>query len=188
VDVETGVPILPAFGGYTGPAVHPIMLRCVTQIAQAVKIPISGIGGVSTWKHAVEMMMVGATTVQVGTAIIWHGYKVIRDIVEGIDSFMERKNYKSPEEFIGTALKHIITTEEMAKRPPVVSEVNGEVCVSCGNCAKVCGYEAIEMQEDNKPPRILIDKCDGCGLCVQVCPTCGLELVDIEEAKKKAMK
>ena len=67
LDVETGKPILPAFGRYTGPAVCSIILRCVAQIARAVKIPVSGIGGVSTWKHAVEMMMVGATTVQVGT-------------------------------------------------------------------------------------------------------------------------
>ena len=75
VDVETGIPLLPAFGGYSGPVVHPIMLRCVAQIAQAVKIPIAGIGGVSNWKQAVEMMMVGATMVQVGTAIIWNGYQ-----------------------------------------------------------------------------------------------------------------
>jgi dihydropyrimidine dehydrogenase (NAD+) subunit PreA len=182
VDVETGVPILPAFGGYSGPAVHPIMMRCVTQIAQAVNIPIAGIGGVSTWKHAVEMMMVGATIVQLGTAIIWNGYTVVQDILNGIESFMERKGYESPEGFVGIALKHIITTEEMAMRPPVVSAVNGDVCIGCGNCAKVCGYEAIEVQADKQPPKILIDKCDGCGLCVQVCPTCGLKLVDKAEA------
>lgn len=188
VDVETGKPILPAFGGYTGPAVHPIMLRCVAQIAQAVKIPISGIGGVSTWKHAVEMMMVGATTVQVGTAIIWNGYKVISDIVQGIESFTERKGYRSPEDFVGIALPHLTTTEEMAKRPPMVSEViSRDDCISCGNCAKVCGYDAIEMQDDNKP-QILIDKCDGCGLCAQVCPISNLRLVDKMEAKAKAMR
>ena len=184
VDVETGVPLLPAFGGYSGPVVHPIMLRCVAQIAQAVKIPISGIGGVSTWKQAVEMMMVGATTVQVGTAVIWHGYKVIGEIVKGIESFMERKGYKSPEEFVGIALKHLTTTEEMAKRPPKVSEVDLELCIGCGNCVTVCGYEAIEMQEDRKP-KILIDQCDGCGLCAQFCPTSMIKLVDKAEAKEK---
>ena len=184
VDVETCVPLLPAFGGYSGPVVHPIMLRCVAQIAQAVKIPISGIGGVSTWKQAVEMMMVGATTVQVGTAVIWHGYKVIGEIVKGIESFMERKGYKSPEEFVGIALKHLTTTEEMAKRPPKVSEVDLELCIGCGNCVTVCGYEAIEMQEDRKP-KILIDQCDGCGLCAQFCPTSMIKLVDKAEAKEK---
>jgi len=187
VNVETGVPLLPAFGGYSGPAVHPIMLRCVSQIAKAVQIPISGIGGVTTWKQAVEMMMVGATTVQVGTAIIWHGYKIINEIVKGLESFMERKGYRSPHEFIGMSLKHLTTTEEMAKRPPKVSEVDLELCIACGVCAKVCGYDAIEMQEDNKP-KFLIDKCDGCGLCAQFCPTSMITLVDKAEAKTRMVK
>jgi dihydropyrimidine dehydrogenase (NAD+) subunit PreA len=184
VDVETGIPLLPAFGGYSGPVVHPIMLRCVAQIAQAVKIPISGIGGVSTWKQAVEMMMVGATTVQVGTAIIWNGYQIVSEIVKGIESFMKRKGYSSPNEFIGMALKHLTTTEEMAKRPPKVSEVNLDSCIACGVCAKVCGYEAIEIQDDRKP-KFLVDKCDGCGLCAQFCPTSMITLVDKAEATTK---
>lgn len=184
VDVETGIPLLPAFGGYSGPVVHPIMLRCVAQIAQAVKIPIAGIGGVSNWKQAVEMMMVGATMVQVGTAIIWNGYRVVPEIVKGIESFMERKGYQSPHEFIGMALKHLTTTEEMAMRPPKVSEVDLDSCIACGVCAKVCGYEAIEIQEDRKP-KFLVDKCDGCGLCAQFCPTSMITLVDKAEAKAK---
>jgi dihydropyrimidine dehydrogenase (NAD+) subunit PreA len=184
VDVETGIPLLPAFGGYSGPVVHPIMLRCVAQIAQAVKIPIAGIGGVSNWKQAVEMMMVGATMVQVGTAIIWNGYKVVAEMVKGIESFMERKGYQSPHEFIGMALKHLTTTEEMANRPPKVSEVNLDSCIACGVCTKVCGYEAIEIQEDGKP-KFLVDKCDGCGLCAQFCPTSMITLVDKAEAKAK---
>lgn len=184
VDVETGIPLLPAFGGYSGPVVHPIMLRCVAQIAQAVKIPIAGIGGVSNWKQAVEMMMVGATMVQVGTAIIWNGYKVVAEMVKGIESFMERKGYQSPHEFIGMALKHLTTTEEMAMRPPKVSEVDLENCIACGVCAKVCGYEAIEIQVDRKP-KFLVDKCDGCGLCAQFCPTSMITLIDKAEAKAK---
>jgi dihydropyrimidine dehydrogenase (NAD+) subunit PreA len=188
VDVETGIPLLPAFGGYSGPVVHPIMLRCVAQIAQAVKIPISGIGGVSTWKHAVEMIMVGATTVQVGTAIMWHGYQVIGEMVKGIESFMERKGYNSPHDFLGAALKHLTTTEEMARRPPKVSEmIDLDACIGCGICARVCGYSAIEIQKDNKP-EFLVEKCDGCGLCVQFCPTTMIRMVDKAEALKKLEK
>jgi len=183
VDVETSMPLLPAFGGYSGPAVHPIMLRCVAQIAQAVKIPISGIGGVSTWRGAVEMMMVGATTVQIGTAVLWTGYKVIPDVIKGIESFMERKGYKSPAEFVGIALKHLTTTEEMTKRPWRVPELNPDLCIGCANCVKVCGYEALEMQE-NKKPKIIIENCDGCGLCVQWCPTSALKLIAKPVAKK----
>lgn len=184
IDVETGRPLLPAFGGYSGPCVHPVMLRIVAQIAQTVKIPISGIGGVSNWKQAIEMMMVGATTVQVGTAVMWRGYKVIDDIVNGIESFMVRKGYKSTKELVGIALKHIITTEEMAELPPVVVILDEDLCIGCGNCVKVCGYDAIEMKE-NDIAKINIDNCDGCGLCVQICPNSALNLVDKMELIKK---
>ena len=184
IDVETGKPLLPAFGGYSGPCVHPIMLRIVAQIAQAVNIPISGIGGVSNWKQAVEMMMVGASTVQIGTGLMWRGYNVINDITDGIKSFMVRKGYKNTKEMVGIALKHITTTEEMAKLPPVVPSLVENLCVGCGNCVKVCGYDAIEMNEDNIA-KINIDNCDGCGLCVQICPNDALKLVDKMELIKK---
>ncbi|GAG89791.1 unnamed protein product, partial [marine sediment metagenome] len=184
IDVETGRPLLPAFGGYSGPCVHPIMLRIVAQIAQAVKIPISGIGGVSNWKQAIEMMMVGASTVQIGTGIMWRGYKLIGDIISGMESFMVRKDYKSSKELVGISLKHITTTEEMAELPPVVAILDEDLCIGCGNCAKVCGYNAIEMKE-NDIAKINIDNCDGCGLCVQVCPNSALSLVDKTELIKK---
>ncbi len=177
VNVQTGRPILPAFGGYTGPAVHPIMLRCVAQIAQAVDLPISGIGGISTWEHAVEMMMLGATTVQVGTAILWKGYAVITQIIEGIESFMEQQGYRRPEDFIGIALKHLISTEEMAKCLPMVAVLNRAVCTGCGICKNACGYDAIQILED-KTVEILTEKCDGCGLCVEMCPVSALRLVE----------
>jgi len=184
IDVETGRPLLPAFGGYSGPCVHPIMLRIVAQIAQAVKIPISGIGGVSNWKQAIEMMMVGASTVQIGTGIMWRGYKVIGDIISGMESFMVRKDYKSSKELVGISLKHIGSTEEMAKLPPVVAILDEDLCIGCGNCAKVCGYNAIEMKE-NDIAKINIDNCDGCGLCVQICPNSALSLVDKMKLIKK---
>lgn len=187
IDVETGRPLLPAFGGYSGPCVHPIMLRMVAQIAQAVKIPISGIGGVSNWKQAVEMLMVGATTVQIGTGLMWEGYSLINDILNGMKSFMERKGYNNPQEMVGIALKHIITTEEMAKLPPVVSVLNKDLCIGCGDCIKVCGYDAIEMGEDNIV-NINVNNCDGCGLCVQVCPTSALRLVDTTEVLEEMKK
>jgi MinD superfamily P-loop ATPase len=75
----------------------------------------------------------------------------------------------------------------MAMRPPKVCEVELENCIACGVCAKVCGYEAIEIQEDRKP-KFLVDKCDGCGLCTQFCPTSMINLVDKAEAKAKSAR
>jgi ferredoxin len=152
------------------------MLRCVAQIAQEVSLPISGIGGVSTWEHAVEMMMLGATTVQIGTAILWKGYGVVGEIIRGIEAFMNRQGYQSPNEFIGAALKHLVTTESMAMRPPVVPQLNASACVGCGVCKTVCGYDAVRIH-DRGAPSFQAENCDGCGLCVEMCPACALRLV-----------
>jgi len=184
IDIETGKPLLPAFGGYTGSCVHPVMLRIVAQIVQTVRIPISGIGGVSNWRHAVEMMMVGASTVQVGTAVMWHGYQVINEILEGIQSFINRKGYKSIKDIVGIFLKHIITTEEMAKLPPKVANLDKRLCIGCNRCIKVCGYNAVELGEDKKI-KIIEDKYDGCGLCVEIFQKSALKLVVKKKKRPK---
>ncbi|MHA2406858.1 MAG: 4Fe-4S binding protein [Candidatus Ranarchaeia archaeon] len=168
IDIDTGKPLLQAFGGYTGPAIKPIALRCVAEIAQSVKIPVSGIGGVNSWRDAVEMMMVGANTVQIATAVIWHGPKVFNMINKGILRFMKAKGYDSPEDFVGKALPYLTTTEEIAKKPKETPEVDAETCNACKRCIEVCVYDAITL-EDNIA-QINADMCDGCGLCIQICP------------------
>jgi len=179
VNVETGKPYLPAFGGYSGPAVRPIMLRCVAQIAQAVDLPVCGIGGISSWEHAVEMMMVGASSVQLGTAVLWHGYGIIADILRGLEAFMERKGFETPNAMVGTALQHLTTTEEMATWPPRTAMLDPNLCVACGRCHTVCGYSAIQIGEDGTY-RVASAACDGCGLCVEFCPAGALCLSPID--------
>ncbi|MFC1802431.1 4Fe-4S binding protein [Thermoproteota archaeon] len=168
VDVETGKPLLRAFGGYSGPAIKPIALRCVAEIAKSVKIPVSGIGGVNSWRDVVEMMMVGANTVQIATAVIWHGPKVFDTFNKGILRFMERKGYDSVEDFVGCALKYLTTTEEIAKEAKKTPTVDAAVCNACIRCIEVCVYNATTL-EDNVAV-INGDLCDGCGLCIQICP------------------
>ena len=175
VDVETGKPILPAFGGYSGPGIKPITLRCVAQVAQAVKIPISAIGGVSNWRDVVEYIMVGATTVQTCTAVMWRGLRVFEELNSGLKSFMERKGYEKIEDFKGIALKYLTTVEELATREPMKASVNETLCNGCKICVTSCSYDAIQM-EDNKA-RTNPEKCDGCGLCKVWCPSRAIELV-----------
>jgi dihydropyrimidine dehydrogenase (NAD+) subunit PreA len=179
VDIETGEPLLPAFGGYSGPAVRPIMLRCVAQIAQAVDIPVCGIGGVGSWEHAVEMMMVGAGAVQLGTAVLWHGYDVITRTVQGLENFMERRGFQRPSDFVGMALPHMTTTEEMATRPAMAAFLDQSACIACGRCLTVCGYDAISLSESGTYATIP-RACDGCGLCIEVCPAGAIQLKPIE--------
>lgn len=175
VDIETGKPILPAFGGYSGPAIKPITLRCVAQVAQAVRIPISGIGGISNWRDVVEFIMIGATTIQTCTAIMWRGLKVFKELSDGLKSFMERKGYERIEDFKGIALKHLTTVEELATREPMHAAVDKDLCNGCKICVTVCSYDAIQMIADKAETDP--QKCDGCGLCRAWCPTDAIELV-----------
>ncbi|MEM3421986.1 MAG: 4Fe-4S binding protein [Candidatus Hadarchaeum sp.] len=175
VDVETGKLVLPAFGGYSGPAIRPITLRCVAQAARATKIPVCGIGGISSWRDVVEYIMVGATTVQVCTAVMWRGLGVFKELADGLKSFMERKGYERIEDFRGIALKDLTTVEELAQRKPVHASVNEDLCTGCGVCERVCSYDAIKVVEGNAKANQ--ELCDGCGLCKAWCPVEAIDLI-----------
>jgi dihydropyrimidine dehydrogenase (NAD+) subunit PreA len=177
VDIETGIPNPSSqgkstFGGYSGPGVRPIALRVVAEIAQTTKLPISGIGGVDSWKSAVEFMMVGATTVQVCTAIMWRGYKIVENWKKGLESFMERKGYSSIHEFAGTSLQFLHPFSDFKTEPPIKARVtHADSCNGCGICVTSCGdgaYNAITLEDTDVAIHDQI--CDGCGLCVNICP------------------
>ncbi len=177
VDIETGIPMPSSqgkstFGGYSGPGVRPIALRVVAEIAQTVDLPISGVGGVNSWKSAIEFMMVGATTVQVCTAIMWRGYKIVNNWKEGLLSFIERKGYVSLNEFIGKSLQYIHPFSDFETEPSIKARVtHPDSCNGCGKCVTSCGdgaFNAIALEGND----VMIDDtiCDGCGLCVNICP------------------
>jgi len=175
VDIETGRPYLPAYGGYTGPAIKPIIQRFVSEVAQAVDIPISAVGGVRSWEDAVEYIMLGATTVQIVTAVMWDGYNALTRMISGLHRFMERKGYQSIEDFRGIALPHITTIEEYTTYPRKWVALAREKCRPCALCFRVCFYDAL-ISDSQGYPEISRENCDGCGLCVQVCPQQALVL------------
>lgn len=176
VDVETGVPLLPAFGGYSGPAIKPITMRCVAKIAKAVNIPIAGIGGVNHWRDVVEYIMLGATTVQICTAVMWRGLGVFKELSDGLHAFMKRKGYETIEEFRGIALKHLTTVEDLAKLTSKYAAIDKERCNGCMICVGVCQYDALEKTQDTIQTNR--EKCDGCGLCEAWCPTNAIALTN----------
>jgi dihydropyrimidine dehydrogenase (NAD+) subunit PreA len=177
VDLETLEPKpsvggMSAFGGCCGPAVKPIALRFVAQMAKSTNLPISGVGGVSTWRDAVELMMVGATTVQVCTAVMFRGYKIIAGLKSGLANYMREKEFGSVKDIVGFILPKISTVESLDFNQNVVYEVDKEKCIKCGLCYVACrdaGYEAITLDKENLAT-IDKTKCDGCSLCSNVCP------------------
>ena len=146
VDIETGKPYLPAYGGYTGPAIKPIIQRFVSEVARAVDIPISAVGGVRSWEDVVEYIMLGATTIQTVTAVMWDGYEVMEKLISGLSQFMERKGYNSIEDFRGIALPHIITIQEYAACPRKHVTLEQENCDGCGLCVETCPRQALSLK------------------------------------------
>lgn len=179
VNIDTGLPKLAAYGGYSGPAIKPITQRHVSEVARAVRIPISAVGGISTWEDVVEYVMLGATTVQICTSIMWQGYGHFQEILKGLAGYMEREGLDSWESIRGKALPYIVSIEDLAKEPPLMAQVDPEKCLNlkkggCELCGKVCFYGAIAFA-----PRMTLhrENCDGCGLCAEICPVGALELL-----------
>jgi dihydropyrimidine dehydrogenase (NAD+) subunit PreA len=165
-----------AFGGYSGPAVKPIGLRCIAQLAKGTGIPLSGIGGVANWQDAAEYILVGASTVQVCTAVMFRGYRIVEKMEKGLSAYLDEKGFESVAEMRGHILPKITAHEELDFAYKVVAAVDHAICTKCGLCHTACmdgGWQAIEMKSRQVYPRVVTDKCDGCSLCLQVCPVEG---------------
>jgi len=168
------------FSGYSGPAIKPITLRTIAAIAKEVDIPITGTGGPVTWWDAVEMMLVGATTVQFATAVMHYGYDIIDDLLDGVAFYMKDMKINSVKEIVGKALPNIVEHDELPRDKKVVSSLNEDLCIKCDRCYIACrdgGHQAIEVDKETRLPQIDEEKCVGCRLCVTVCPTSALEVV-----------
>jgi dihydropyrimidine dehydrogenase (NAD+) subunit PreA len=167
-----------AFGGYCGPAVKPIALKMLATISQneiTNKVPVSGIGGISTWKDAVEFMLLGASNVQVCTAVMKHGFRIIEDLCEGLIYWMDDKGFKTLNDFIGKSVPTLTNWEDLDINYHVVANINQDKCVHCGLCYIACedtSHQSIAL-DYGKPYNnytIKEEECVGCNLCQLVCP------------------
>ncbi|MBP3255607.1 MAG: NAD-dependent dihydropyrimidine dehydrogenase subunit PreA [Clostridia bacterium] len=164
-----------ALGGYSGQAVKPIALRFIAEMVNCNELDgicYSGMGGIYTWKDAVEFMLLGCTNVQVTTAIMEYGYRIIEDLLLGLKIFMREKNFKKVSDFVGKSKANVINNDELEKDTVEFPKFNYEKCIGCGRCFISCrdgGHNAIKFNEDRKPT-IDGSKCVGCQLCRLVCP------------------
>jgi dihydropyrimidine dehydrogenase (NAD+) subunit PreA len=167
-------------GGYCGPAVKPIALHMVAEIARnaAMKdLPISGIGGISTWKDAAEFIALGAGNVQVCTAAMTYGFKIVGEMCSGLAEYMDAKGFANIEAFRGRAVPSIVDWNALDLNHVEKARIDQELCIRCGRCHVVCedtSHQAITAMKDGARHFEVIDaECVGCNLCVSVCPVPG---------------
>ncbi len=177
IDLETLEP-LPSvagsstYGGYSGPAVKPIGLRVISQIARELPIPLMGIGGISRWQDAAEYIAAGASAVQICTAVMWGGAGIVREMNAGLSGYLADKHFTGVGALKGRALSRIGTHASLSRNEYRFATMGfPERCTSCGRCVTACrdgGYHAISIADRHVV--IDADQCDGCSLCSYVCP------------------
>ncbi|MBQ7241370.1 MAG: NAD-dependent dihydropyrimidine dehydrogenase subunit PreA [Firmicutes bacterium] len=165
-----------AVGGYSGSAVKPIALRFIAEMGRDPELDgmhISGMGGIETWQDALEFILLGAGSVQVTTAVMQYGYRIIDDLKSGLNRYLADKGINRVKDACGLALDYVSETTDILERDTVVFPMfQKDLCIGCGRCMISCadgGHQAITLSED-RHPRLNGKKCVGCHLCVLVCP------------------
>lgn len=167
-----------AYGGYCGPAVKPIalkMLHSLTKNPTFQHIPISGIGGVSNWQEAAEFLLLGASNVQVCTAAMKYGFRIVEDMITGLSHWMDEKGFNTIDEVIGKSVKKVTDWEKLDLNYHIVANINQDKCIHCGLCYITCedtSHQSIFNTQGNPYNTYAIneEECVGCNLCKVVCP------------------
>jgi dihydropyrimidine dehydrogenase (NAD+) subunit PreA len=216
VDLET-LEITPSIGGkaghggYAGPAVKPIALNMLSSVAgdevvSSFHVPVSGMGGISNWQDAAEFLLLGATTVQVCTAVMHYGFRIIEDLCDGLANWMDRKGFKTISDITGQSLPCVSDFKDFDLTFRAAARIDPSKCIKCNLCYVACNdsahqcidlisaeggpvepysygahsngkHEAIATRPQ---PRVREDDCVGCRLCYNVCPVAGcIEMVKL---------
>ncbi|MEP0941153.1 MAG: NAD-dependent dihydropyrimidine dehydrogenase subunit PreA [Rhizobiaceae bacterium] len=164
-------------GGYCGPAVKPIALNMVADIARdsdTAGLPISGIGGITTWRDAAEFLALGAGNVQICTAAMTYGFKIVEEMISGLENWMDEKGHASLDDVIGRATPNVTDWQYLNLNYVTKAKINQDSCIKCGRCHIACedtSHQAItSMLDGQRHFEVIDEECVGCNLCVNVCP------------------
>ena len=169
-------------GGYSGQAVKPIALRFISDMAGSKELRgmhISGMGGIENWVDALEFISLGAGSVQITTAVMQYGYRIIDDLVEGLKYYLKVKGFSAVKPIIGAAVGSIVPHNRLERDTVLLPKFNYGKCIGCGRCYISCldgGHQAIEFDAEKRQPRLNGAKCVGCHLCRLVCPSKAIDV------------
>ncbi|MCY4185293.1 MAG: NAD-dependent dihydropyrimidine dehydrogenase subunit PreA [Rhodobacteraceae bacterium] len=162
-------------GGYCGPAVKPIALNMVAEIARDAEtsdLPISGIGGISTWRDATEFLLLGAGNVQVCTAAMTYGFRIVSELQSGLLEWMNDKRFDNVTDCRGLAVGNVTDWQYLNLNFVTKARINQDLCIKCGRCFAVCedtSHQAIVINS-GRTFEVIDEECVACNLCVNVCP------------------
>jgi dihydropyrimidine dehydrogenase (NAD+) subunit PreA len=168
--------------GYSGRAVKPIALRYILEMSMdpvingshGKPVELSGIGGIETWRDTLEFLQLGCRNVQVCTAVMQYGYRIIDDLILGLQTYMAERGIEHLDDLVGEQLPRFVKPSDLDRETIVYPKIDRERCIGCGRCYISCqdgGHQAIAFDYDSRQPRIAGTKCVGCHLCRLVCPT-----------------
>ncbi len=179
-------------GGYCGPAVKPIALHMVAEIARDHEtrgLPISAIGGIANWRDGAEFMALSAGTVQVCTAAMHYGFKIVDDMVDGLSNWMDAKGYRTIEDFRGKAVPNVTDWQFLNMNYKIIAHIDQDKCIKCGLCHIACedtSHQSISAVTKNghRKFEVIDEECVGCNLCMHVCPVpdC-ITMVEVDTGK-----
>jgi dihydropyrimidine dehydrogenase (NAD+) subunit PreA len=197
VDIDRFVPLprvggLSTNGGYCGAAVKPIALHMVAALAREREfgLPISGIGGVSNWRDAVEFILLGSSTVQVATEVMLRGYGIVEDMTDGLQQYMRTHGFERIDQMVGKAVPSYSEWGHLDMNYETVAKIDADKCIGCQLCVAAChdgAHQCIHPQEGTRVPHVDEAECVGCNLCQIVCPVPGcIDLVQVENGHAPA--
>ena len=174
--------------GYSGRAVRPIAMRYVLEMAQMLhlattateqnaeassRVCLSGIGGIETWRDALEFIQLGCSNVQVCTSVMQYGYRIVEDMILGLQRYMMKRGVTELRQLVGERIGKFLSPDSLDRDTIIFPRFNRELCVGCGRCVVSCsdgGHQALEFDAETRTPRLAGSRCAGCHLCRLVCP------------------
>ena len=179
-------------GGYCGAAVKPIALHMVAALARHKEfgLPISGIGGVCNWRDAVEFILLGSSTVQVCTEVMLRGYRIVEDMIDGLQEYMRSHGFERIDQMVGKAVPAFSEWGDLDLNYETVAKIDADKCIGCQLCVAAChdgAHQCIHPQQGTRVPHVDESECVGCNLCQIVCPVpeC-ISLVPVDNGFKPA--